>query len=77
MTDTALSRDMMTVLAKHGVASAASAAGVASASSSPALTAGSQVASYIREIITGDQAFDEATLSRVATVLAKAGSTPG
>ena len=63
-----LSRDLMDVLAKHGVSALPQ-----GATAAPATRGGaSPVASYIKEIITSDQAFDEKMLARVSKVLANA-----
>ena len=59
-------RELATLLDKHGLKQLP--AGVAV---SPAATPGSAVASYIKEIITGDQAFDEKMLGRVLTSIHK------
>jgi hypothetical protein len=65
-----LSKELLEVLAKHGVGGLPS-----SATSAPAGLGGGQaggaVASYIKEIITGHQAFDSVTLSKVVDVLSK------
>lgn len=66
---TKLGSDLLSVLAKHGVAGLPQNV----AAGPPAANPGSAAASYIKEIITGDQSFDEALLGRVATVL-KTGS---
>jgi hypothetical protein len=67
---TAVTRDLMAVLAKHGVTGLPSAVTQPSgATTGPQL--GGAAASYIREIITGNQAFDEQMLGRVANVLSK------
>jgi hypothetical protein len=59
-----LTKDLMTVLARHGVTSMPAAAVAAPQRPGPGT-----VASYIKEIITGDQAFDEQLLARVTKVL--------
>jgi hypothetical protein len=66
---TQLSSDLMAVLAKHGVSSLPQK--VVASSVPQAATDLSKVASYIREIITGDQAFDPEVLANVANVLAQ------
>jgi hypothetical protein len=69
-----LESDLLEVIAKHGLATASTkvtgSAGTA-AGAAPKLGGGSAVASYIREIITGDVAFDERVLQKVANVLQK------
>jgi hypothetical protein len=64
-----LARDLAQLLAKHGVNSLPS----ATTAGPQAVTPGSAVASYIKEIITGNQAFDEQVLSRVVNVLKPSG----
>jgi hypothetical protein len=67
MANEQLNKDLLDLLAKHGVGSLPQAT-----TAGPKLGgAGSPVASYIREIITGDQAFDERVLQNVARVLQK------
>jgi hypothetical protein len=68
-----LGTDLAAVLAKHGVTGLPASMTTAAAGTSAAPNPG-VAASYIREIITSDQAFDEGMLSRVASVLSKAGS---
>lgn len=65
MADETFHRDLLAVLAKHGVT------GLPASAEKPAAlaTPGGAVASYIKEIITGDQAFDENVLARVTKVL--------
>lgn len=60
--------DIAKLISVHGAESVKSAA---SAAASPVskLGGGSTVASYIKEIITGDVAFDENVLARVSKVL--------
>lgn len=64
----ALSRELLEVLAKHGVAGLPKETLGAPAARVP----GGAAASYIKEIITSDQAFDERTLARVTKVLSNA-----
>ncbi|HEX2827568.1 MAG TPA: hypothetical protein VHP37_14550 [Burkholderiales bacterium] len=67
-----LESELLEVISKYGLASASSkVAAAGGASLAPKLGGGSPVASYIREIITGDVAFDERVLQQVATVLTK------
>lgn len=63
MADEQFHKDLLAVLAKHGVG------GLAAASPAALAKPGGAVASYIKEIITGDQAFDENVLARVTKVL--------
>jgi hypothetical protein len=65
-----LASDMMAVLAKHGVTALPA---TTTAASQLATSGVGPVASYIREIITGDQAFDNGVLTQVGTMLSKAG----
>ena len=58
-------RDLALLLSKHGVAGLPSAATKAPAIASP----GTAAASYIKEIITDSQVFDEKVLDRVVSVL--------
>ncbi|MGK3996700.1 hypothetical protein [Sorangium sp. So ce1024] len=62
-----LQKDLLSVLSKHGVEGLPKTATVTAARPQSIGNA----ASYIREIITGDQAFDERVLSQVAGVLTK------
>jgi hypothetical protein len=66
-----LESDLLEVIAKHGVATASNRVAAAASTPSTALGRGGAVASYIREIITGDVAFDERVLKQVTTVLTK------
>lgn len=63
-----LESELLDVISKYGLASASNKVGGAAAAPKPG---GGAVASYIREIITGDVAFDERVLQQVATVLTK------
>ena len=68
MANEQLHKDLLDVLAKHGVAGLPAATTAAAGLAKPG---GAAVASYIKEIITGDQAFDERVLQNVAKVLHK------
>ena len=67
-----LESELLEVISKYGLATASNkVAGAAGAApSGPKLGVGG-VASYIREIITGDVAFDERVLKQVTTVLTR------
>jgi hypothetical protein len=70
MADTAnpaLTKELLELLSKHGVGGMPAAATAPAGSRLP----GGAVASYIREIITSDVAFDEKMLGRVTDVLKK------
>ncbi|MBV1856444.1 hypothetical protein [Catellatospora tritici] len=69
----ALSNDLLAVLAKHGVEALPSDVTAAPATAARGPRDGSLAASYIREIITGDQAFDEQVLTQVSSLLARGG----
>lgn len=64
-----LESELLDVISKYGLATASSKIG--SAASAAPMKTGGAVASYIREIITGDVAFDERVLKQVTTVLTK------
>lgn len=64
-----LHKDLAALLEKHGAAKAAEALDIKQPGR--AIPGGGNVASYIKEIITGDQAFDERTLSNVLNTLNK------
>jgi hypothetical protein len=69
-----LESELLEVISKYGLATASSKVAATAATTAAAkspLAPGSTVASYIREIITGDVAFDERVLQQVTTVLAK------
>jgi hypothetical protein len=59
-----LSRDLLNVLSKHGVTK-----NIPETKAPPIQQPVGQVASYIKEIISGDTEFDEDMLSRVVNVL--------
>lgn len=60
-----LEKELLAVLAKHGVA------GVQKEAVPAVIRNPGQVASYIKEIVGGEVAFDEDVLQRVAAVLNK------
>jgi type IV secretory pathway VirB2 component (pilin) len=67
-----LESELLEVISKYGLATASNR--VTATSAAPALApklGGGAVASYIREIITGDVAFDAKVLAQVTDVLAK------
>ena len=70
MAENELTTELAQLLAKYGATTAATS--VAQRTSALGNNIG-QVASYIREIITGDQIFDERVLDRVVTTLKKPG----
>lgn len=71
MAESDLHTELAQLLVKHGVNAASAVTNVAQR---PGGVGGiAPVASYIREIITGDQAFDEKVLERVVTTLKKPG----
>ena len=65
MADEEFKADLAKLLSKHGVAGVSAERAKAPGLAQP----GGAAASYIKEIITGDQSFDEATLDRVVGVL--------
>ena len=64
-----LESELLDVISKYGLSTASSK--VAGAASVSPKLGGAAAASYIREIITGDVAFDERVLQQVANVLVK------
>ena len=71
-----LESELLNVISKYGVSAASNkvsgaAGGVSAGGASKLGGGGSTVASYIREIITGDVAFDERVLQQVTAVLAR------
>ena len=65
--------DVAKLINTHGL-NAVTSATAAAAGTASQIGGGSTVASYIKEIITGDQAFDENVLARVSKVLSSGGA---
>lgn len=68
-----LNDDIARLISKHGVDAVKQATNVAQSSATKIGPNIGNVASYIKEIITGDQAFDERVLARVSKVLSSGG----
>jgi hypothetical protein len=65
--------DVARLINTHGLEAVKAATNVAQAAAATPKSNIGQAASYIREIITGDQAFDENVLARVSKVLSSSG----
>lgn len=68
-----LNADIARLVSTHGVEAVKQATSVAASAGSKIGINPGTVASYIKEIITGDQAFDEKVLARVSKVLSAGG----
>lgn len=65
--------DVARLISTHGLDAVKAATNVAQATAVAPKSNLGQAASYIKEIITGDQAFDEKVLARVSKVLSSGG----
>lgn len=68
-----LHEDIARLISTHGVDAVKNATSVAHSQATKIGPNIGNVASYIKEIITGDQAFDERVLARVSKVLSQGG----